>query len=327
MNSTRLCMIGAGRHASRLIYSCFPLLQNAQVVANADLDEERATSIARKYGIERSYTDYRQMLAREKPDGVIICVGADFHARTAVEVMDAGYHVYTEKAPALDLEQCRQMLKAHQRSGKVCMTAFKKRFAPAYQKARAVIEREDFGQQTLLTITRTSGHWHEGEDSVLAYLRENSIHVVDLVAYLFGPVKRVSAMAHSVATAAMTFEFINGGIGTLAVTDRMSYARGWEVVTAVGSGGICIQVDNSVEMNAFKFDQPIAAHKPEFVAGTSMSAAEQGFSGELQAFVDAIRNGTRPDASIEHAVHAMAILKAVKQSFASGQTTEVENFE
>jgi predicted dehydrogenase len=317
-------MIGAGRHASRLVYSCFPLLQNALVVANADLDEERAISIARKYGIKHSYSDYHQMLETEKPDGVIICVGSDFHARTTVELLDAGYHVYTEKPPAVDLEQCRQMLQAQRRSGKVCMTAFKKRFAPAYQKAKAVMGREDFGQQTLLTITRTSGHWREGEDSVNTYLRENSIHVVDLMPYLFGPVKRVSATMHGVATAAMTFEFVNGGIGTLAVTDRMSYSRGWEVVTAVGSGGICIQVDNSVEMNAFKFDEPVAAHKPEFVAGTSLSAAEQGFSGELQAFVDAIENGTQPDASIEHAVHAMAILKAVKQSSDSGQPAEVE---
>ncbi len=317
-------MIGAGRHASRLVYSCFPLLQNAQVVANSDLDEERATSIARNYGIQKSYTDYHEMLATEKPQGVIICVGSDFHARTAVELMDAGYHVYTEKPPALDLEQCRQMLQAHRRSGKVCMTAFKKRFAPAYQKARAVIERDDFGQPTLLTITRTSGNWREGEDSVNTYLRENSIHVVDLVPYLFGPVKRVSAMSHSVATAAMTFEFAGGGIGTLAVTDRMSYARGWEVVTAVGSGGICIQVDNSVEMSAFKFDEPIAAHKPEFVSGNSFSSVEQGFSGELQAFVDAIQTGTRPDANIEHATHAMAILKAVKQSLTTGQPADVE---
>jgi len=320
-------MIGAGRHASRLIYSCFPLLPGAQVVANCDLDEERAIHIARLYGIERSYTDYRLMLEQEKPDGVMICVGADFHARTAVELLDADYHVYTEKAPALDLEQCRAMLHAQRRSGKVCMTAFKKRFAPAYVKAKAVIEREDFGQPALLTITRTSGHWREGEDSVNTYLRENSIHVVDLAAYLFGPVKRVAATARPIATAVLTLEYANGGIGTVAVTDRMSYARGWEVVTAVGSGGICLQVDNSVEMNAFKFDQPIAAHKPEFVAGTSLSAVEQGFVGELQAFVDAIRSGTQPDAHIAHATHAMAILHAVRQALPSESFVDVEETE
>jgi predicted dehydrogenase len=327
MDSLKLCMIGAGGHASRIIYSCFPYLNGAQVVANADLDQARATSIARRYGITNSYTDYHQMLEREKPHGVLICVGADFHARTAVELMEAGYHVYTEKPPALDFEQCRQMLQTRRRTGKVCMTAFKKRFAPAYQKARAVIESEAFGRPSLLTLTRTSGNWREGEDSVSVYLRENAIHVVDLMAYLFGPVTRVMATSRSIATAAITLDFHNGGIGTLAVTDRMSYARGWEVVTAVGDGGVCIQVDNSVEMSAFKFDQPIAAHKPEFVAGNSLSLVEQGFLGELQAFVDAIHNNTEPDADITHATHAMAVIKAVKASLNTGTAVEVEDIE
>jgi predicted dehydrogenase len=320
-------MIGAGGHASRIVYSCFPLLQNAVVVANADLDKDRAISAGRRYGIERSYSDYHEMLAQEKPDGVVICVAADFHARTAIELMEAGYHVYTEKAPALDLAQCRQMLQMQRRTGKVCMTAFKKRFAPAYMKAKNVINSDDFGQPALLTITRTSGQWGGTEDTINTYLRENSIHVVDLAAYLFGPVKRVSATGRSVATAVLTLQYENGGIGTVAVTDRMSYQRGWEVVTAVGDGGVCIQVDNSVEMNAVKIDQPIASHKPEFVAGTSLSAIEQGFSGELQAFVDAIRTGTKPDASIEHATHAMAILHAVREAFETEKTVDVEPIE
>lgn len=325
MNPTRLCMIGAGRHASRLIYSCFPTLSNAEVVANADLDYERAVNIARRYGIQRSYTDFREMVAQEKPDGVVICVGADFHARAAMELMEAGCHVYTEKAPALDLAQCRQIQLSQQRTGRVYMTAFKKRFAPAYTKTKSVITGEQFGAPALLTITRTSGRWGGQEDTVNTYLRENSIHVVDLAAYLFGPVRRVFACAQPVATAVLTLEFQHGGIGNVSVTDRMSYARGWEVVTAVGDGGVCIQVDNSVEMNAWKFDQPILAHKPEFVAGTSHSSEEQGFVGELQTFVDAIRSGTQPaEAGIDDVVHAMAILRAVRQSLESGVMVEVE---
>lgn len=321
---TRLCMIGAGQHASRIIYACFPLLKNATVVANADLDEQKAIRIARSYGIERSYGDYRRMLERERPDGVIVCVGGAVHAAAAVELMEAGYHVYVEKPPAPDLEGCRKMLATQRRTGRICMTAFKKRFAPAYTKARAVIAGEQFGTPALLTITRTSGRWPDGAESVHAYLRENSIHVVDLAAYLFGPVSRVSATSTPPATAAITFEFANGGVGTLAVTDRMSYARGWEVVVAVGGAGVCVQVDNSVEMIAYKLDQPIAAHKPEFVAGTSMSAVEQGFAGELQAFVDAIRGGTHPDASISDAAHAMEILEAVRRSMQSGRAETVE---
>jgi predicted dehydrogenase len=318
-------MIGAGRHASRLIYSSFPLLKDAEVVANADLDEARATSIAKLYGIPKSYTDYRAMLDAEKPDGVIICVNSDFHGRVAVELMEAGFHVYTEKPPAIDLAQVRQMLAAQKRTGKICMCAFKKRFAPAYQKARAVIEREDFGNPTLLTLTRTSGNVRGGDDSINVYLRENSIHVVDLVTYLFGKVSRVSAIGRPPATAVITLEFANGGVGNVSVTDRMSYERGWEVVTVIGGGGICIEVDNSVEMNAYKFAEPIAAHKPEFVAGTSLSSVEQGFTGELQAFVDAIRDGTIPDAAMTEIAHTMAVLDAIKKSMPTGSLVKVED--
>jgi predicted dehydrogenase len=219
------------------------------------------------------------------------------------------------------------MLQTQRCTGKICMTAFKKRFAPAYMKAKAVINSDDFGQPALLTITRTSGHWGGSDDTINTYLRENSIHVVDLAAYLFGPVKRVAATGRAVATAVLTLEYENGGIGTVAVTDRMSYQRGWEVVTAVGDGGVCIEVDNSVEMNAFKLDHPITSHKPEFVAGGSLSAVEQGFAGELQAFVDAIRSGAKPDASIEHVTHAMAILHAVREALETGRSVDVEPIE
>ncbi|MEZ0296854.1 MAG: Gfo/Idh/MocA family protein [Candidatus Methylacidiphilales bacterium] len=332
----RLCMIGAGRHASRLIYSCFPQLKDTEVLANADLDVERARAIARKYGIGHSYACYREMLEQHKPDGVVICVGADFHARAAVELMEQGYHVYTEKAPALDLEQCRKVLQSQRRTGRICMTAFKKRFAPAYAKARVLIAGAPapgdparcFGKPDLLTITRTSGNWGGRDDSVNTYLRENSIHVVDLAAYLFGPVRSVAALGRAPATATLALRFANGGLGNISVTDRMSYDRGWEVVTAVGDGGVCIQVDNSVEMNAWKYDQPIAAHKPEFVAGSSHSSVEMGFVGELQAFANAIRAGEQPaEAGIADAVHAMAILQATRLSMQTQQTVQVESNE
>ena len=55
-------MIGAGRHASRNVYPCFALLRNARVVANADLDKDKAQALAQAYGIPNSYSDYRVML-------------------------------------------------------------------------------------------------------------------------------------------------------------------------------------------------------------------------------------------------------------------------
>lgn len=121
----------------------------------------------------------------------------------------------------------------------------------------------------------------------------------------------------------VTPEFAGGAVGTLALTDRMSYARGWEEVTAIGSNGVCLQIDNSVEMIAFEKDVPFDAHKPEFVAGSSRSPIETGFVGELQAFVDAIAEKKPAACGIDSALHTMEIREAIDRSLNARQAVDI----
>jgi predicted dehydrogenase len=88
------------------------MLREAEVRANCDLDLEKARLVARRHGILKSYEDFRQMVKAENPDGVIVCVGPDFHARAACELMGMGIHVYTEKPPAVSAAQCREVAQA-----------------------------------------------------------------------------------------------------------------------------------------------------------------------------------------------------------------------
>ena len=140
-----LCLIGAGNHATQHIYPCLSQLKGARVLANADLDEAKARQVAARFAIAASYGDYRQMLEAQRPDGVIVCVGPEFHGRTASELMRSGYAVYTEKPPAIDLAQMRQVRAAQRETGQIYLTGFKKRYAPAYRKTKEIIESERFG--------------------------------------------------------------------------------------------------------------------------------------------------------------------------------------
>lgn len=319
----RLCVIGAGKHAARNIYPCLPQLKNAGVTANADLVLEKARLLADRHGIPSSHSDYRAMLDREKPDGVVICVGPDFHAQAALELLPLGFHIYTEKPPAGDASQARAVLEMQRRTGKICMTGFKKRFAPAYLKTKAIVTDARFGDPAALHILRTSGNYRNAGDPRSNYLLDSGIHVLDLAHWLYGPVRTVSAFKKPPANYAISLEFRSGSVGTLTLTDRMSYERGWEEVTVIGSGGICIQVDNSVEMVAFEKDTPFSAHKPDFVAGNSNSSVEMGFQGELQAFVDAIAGKAAPASGIESAYHTMQIIAAVEKSAALRTGVEI----
>lgn len=324
MSDIRLCMIGAGRHSSRSIYPCFYQLKGARVVANADLNEGRAKEIGSKHGIPNSYTDYHKMLDIEQPEGVLICVGPDFHWRVAIELMERGYDVYTEKPPSVSAEQARKVVSVQKQTGKICMTGFKKRFAPAYVKTRELICSDNFGEPSLLSILRTSRPYTNTDDPRSNYLLDSGIHAIDLATYLYGPVVTVNTIRKTPANFAIALQFTSGSVGTLSLTDRMLSKRSWEQVTVIGTEGICVQVDNSVEMLAFKKDKPIAAHKPEFAAGGSNSLVEMGFVGELQAFVDAVTSGTQPESNIANSAHTMSIIEAVWCSIKTGMNVSVE---
>lgn len=315
----RLCIIGAGGHSSRNIYPCFRFLKNAEVAANCDLRLDRAKLIAERHGILSSYKDYHEMIEAEEPDGVIVCVNADFHVRSAIEIMEMGYNVYTEKPPAKDAVQCRQVMDVHHRTGKICMTAFKKRYAPAYQRAKKIIDSKDFGKPMLLQFLRTSG------GSRPNYITRGEVHAIDLINYFFGKVRIVSAYKHPLNTSAVSLEFVNGAVGTLAFTDNLKGKRKWEQVTLIGDKDVCIKVDNSVEMTAFKEGTPFDGYKPDFSTGSCHSSIEMGFVGELQEFVDCIREERTPRSSIEYSYHAMCIIDAILESLETRQSVSVED--
>ncbi|MEX0885643.1 MAG: Gfo/Idh/MocA family oxidoreductase [Phycisphaeraceae bacterium] len=324
-----LCMIGAGGHSSRNMYPYFWLLKRGRVVANADLDLGRAQRVAAQFGIERSYSDHRAMLEREKPAGVLVCVNSTFHAEVAVELLNAGYHVYLEKPSCNTLAEARAMLEAARANDRVCMTAYKKRFGPAYMKTKAIIEGEDFGDPVLLTLLRTRGPFTPTDDPNDAYLLQWGCHVVDLVTYLFGDIASVSAMktGPSPYAYAVTFRFTNGAVGTFAVSDRIK-GRNWEDVAIVGTGGVSIRLQNATEMLAARDNVPFAHHKPDWVSGSSLGPIEQGYSGEIQAFIDAIADGRQPEANIEQSAHTMAIYEAIQQSAErAGELTEIASIE
>jgi predicted dehydrogenase len=321
----KLCMIGAGQHAGWNIYPHFPLLKGGRVVANADLNLEKAQQQARRVGIANTYSDYQQMLAKEKPDGVIVCINSTMHARLAPELLDAGYHVYTEKPNCNTLAECVKVREAARRNKKICMTAYKKRFAPAYQRTRAIIASETFGQPVLLNLLRTRGPFKISGNPTDNYMLQWGCHAIDLLTYLFGNVSRLSAITTGAEPQAYAIhlQYASGAVGTFTVSERVA-GRNIEEVTAIGAGGVVIKTHNSIEMMATKNQQPFEHYLKDFVNGAANGGIEQGFVGELQAFIDAIRTGQPPEANIEQGTHTMAVYEAIEKSAAAkGALTDV----
>ena len=319
----RLCMIGAGNHSSRNIYPNFYKLKQARVVANCDLDITRAEAAAAKHGIATSYTDYTEMLAKEQPDGVLVCVGESGHATLGVDLLARGCNVYVEKPQSPDLAGSRALYEAARTAGRICMVAFKKRFGGAYRKARDIIASDEFGETSYLGVYRGRGGRREDRSG---YVWSWGCHATDLVPFLFGPVRDVQALKCDQDWSALSvnLKFQSGAAGQLAFATP---GGSWEEVLAIGSGGRAVKVSNSIFLTHFDGNEVVDTYTPSFTTGYVDGASEMGFLGELQEFADAIREQRQPEANIARASHSAALHAAFMKAIDVGGTVAVEQFE
>ena len=138
MDEPRICIVGAGALSSSRIY---PYIGAAGglLVGVCDLDASKAETNARRFG-GKPFTDMDLMLDELSPDGVIICIGPDMHATLPIKVMERGIPVYTEKPPSATAAEALAVARASKQTGILCTTAFKKRYANAYQRARRFVD-------------------------------------------------------------------------------------------------------------------------------------------------------------------------------------------
>ncbi len=111
--------------------------RKARVVAIADIKGDLVKSVASKYGIERFFTDYRDLLALKDVDAVSVCTPPFAHAPVTCDAAAAGKHVLCEKPMAMNSREARKMVESCKRAGvKLGICHARWRFNPAVEMAR-----------------------------------------------------------------------------------------------------------------------------------------------------------------------------------------------
>ena len=87
-------------------------LDNVEVVAVADLLEEKRRESMEKYNVSKGYASHTELLKDDNVDAVAITLGHQLHHRLTVDACNAGKHVFVEKPMAISLEQCDEMIEA-----------------------------------------------------------------------------------------------------------------------------------------------------------------------------------------------------------------------
>ncbi len=174
----------------------------ANLAAIADIAPGLAEEVAHEYRIPRAYSDWREMLAREKPNAVSVCVPNAFHHEVVVGALEAGAHVLCEKPLATSVAEAESMFEAAKRSGRHLMVAQNMRFRPVNQRIKASIDAGDFGHvyhADAFYIRRlgipTWGSFTQSKFSAGGAMLDIGVHVIDCALWFMGSPRPVEVSA------------------------------------------------------------------------------------------------------------------------------------
>jgi len=203
----RVGFIGAGRIADlhALGYGDNP---DAELYAVCDADGEWAARRAQEWGAERSFTDYRELLADPKLDAVEVLTPHHFHAEMSVAALEAGKHVSLQKPMARDLAEADAIVAAAARSDRVFRVFENFRYYPPYVRAKELLDAGEIGEPVSLRVKVIGGNprygwrvpaqswaWRlsEEESGGGPSIFDHGYHIFSIAMYFLGAVETVFA--------------------------------------------------------------------------------------------------------------------------------------
>jgi predicted dehydrogenase len=160
----------------------FAGLPEVEVVAVADPDPEGARRAAARAGAARTYSDYRELLAREKPQLVSIAMRHPrLHRAIALDCIAAGAHFLIEKPLTETLAEADEIVAAADGHRTRTVVAHNRRYAPEFQRLKGLLDEGFAGEIREIQIHGKQDARAGGEDLVVL-----GTHDFDLLRFCFG---------------------------------------------------------------------------------------------------------------------------------------------
>lgn len=167
--------------------------ERAELAAVCDVAPGAAEAAVKQYG-GKAYTDYDSMLEQEQLDALFICVPPFAHGDMEEKAAANGIHLLVEKPLGLSMEEVRRKADVLEQSGIITGSGYCLRYMESVQRAKRYLEGKEIA---MVRAYRFGGLppnvWWVDHAKSGGQLVEQSTHNLDMMLYLAGDVRRVSA--------------------------------------------------------------------------------------------------------------------------------------
>jgi len=140
----RLGFIGAGGIA-QFQMSKLKTLPDGVIIAVADINTAGLEKVKKEFGVEKTFTDWKELLKVKDLNAVSVCTPNKLHCAPTVAALNAGLPVLVEKPMAMNAREAAQMVAAAKKNKKLLQIGFQWRFTPVAQMLRKQVQSGSLG--------------------------------------------------------------------------------------------------------------------------------------------------------------------------------------
>ena len=340
----KYALIGCGRISPNHIAAA--RANELEFVGICDVNKEMLQDKVSRYnlGDVHQYTNYQEMLEKEKPELVAIATESGKHAEIALQGVEAGCHVIIEKPIALSLDDADAIISVAKKKGVRICANHQNRFNKSVRKIRKALEEDRFGRmfygaahvrwcrdKNYYEQAKWRGTWEQDGGALM----NQCIHNIDLLRWMMGDeIEEVVGITDQLNHPYLEAEdlgialvkFKNGAYGIIEGTtdvypknlEETLYLFGQKGTVKVGGQSV-----NRIEEWRFADGQ----ERPEEViaefAENPPNVYGFGHTPLYADMIDAIRNDREPYVNGEAGRRALELVLAIYKSAAEGKTVKM----
>lgn len=323
----RVAVLGVGLMGSYHAEVLSTRTRGCRLTVINDVAMDRAERIANGIGA-RAMIDPIEAIGADDVDAVIIATPGAAHEKQVLACLERGIPVLCEKPLTTDPDSAYQIVAAEQALGRTLIqVGFMRRFDPEYQQLRELIAAGELGNPLMVHCAHRNPDVPAGFDSQMA-ITDSVVHEVDVIRYLLdeeiAAVSVLTPTATGRAPAAVhdpmlvVFETVSGRVADVEVFVRTGV--GYEVRTEVvgEQGAAMIGIGTGLQRTTTD------GRRGGRLAPGFQRRFATAYEHELQAWVDAARQGTIAGPGSWDGYAALAVCGAGVEAIRSGRRVEVQ---
>ena len=338
----RVAIVGTGNIANAHIQAYLQFPERCHIAYLVDIVPEKARRMREKYGLDAEVFDNHQaLLPLRDIDLVDVCTPPYVHAQISVNCLRSGKNVVCEKPMAASLEECDQMLRARDESGKKLSIIAQNRFRQPISNLKALL---DSGLAGPVRCAQVDSFWWRGHCYYDLWWRgtwekegggctlNHAVHHIDMLLWMMGLPQRVtsvlantahdnaevedlsvSILQYPGALAQLTASVVHHGEEQQLVfqCEKAKLAAPFSCYASLSMGNGFPQRNEALEQEIADF---AAAHPP---------IRYEGHTGQLENVLTALEQDTPVAIGGEDGRRTIELITAVYKAGATGETVSL----